>query len=199
MPMPASIGCFAIRAARRLRRRAARTASGSPMRDGTLERKVVDAPYDPAHHRFNDGRCDRQGRFFVGTMNEKRDANTGALYRLDADLLVARGVRRHDDQQRPRVEPGRTHDVPRRHADAHRARVRLRRAHRDAVGQAARSRASARKATGRTAPASTAKAATGARSTAAARSCAYRRKGGCSASFRCRRCARRCARSADRT
>ena len=53
--------------------------------NGRLERKVAQAPYDPAHHRFNDGRCDRQGRFFVGSMNEKRDADTAALYRLDAD------------------------------------------------------------------------------------------------------------------
>ena len=30
--------------------------------DGTLERMVVEAPYDPAHHRFNDGRCDPQGQ-----------------------------------------------------------------------------------------------------------------------------------------
>jgi sugar lactone lactonase YvrE len=37
------------------------------------------------HFRFNDGRCDAQGRFFVGSMNEKRDANTAALYRLDPD------------------------------------------------------------------------------------------------------------------
>ena len=56
--------------------------------DGTLERKVAAAPYDPAHHRFNDGRCDPQGRLFAGTMNEKRDAASAALYRLDADFTV---------------------------------------------------------------------------------------------------------------
>ena len=57
--------------------------SGSRARDGALTRKLADAPYDPSHHRFNDGRCDAQGRFFAGTMNERRDAPTGALVRID--------------------------------------------------------------------------------------------------------------------
>jgi sugar lactone lactonase YvrE len=56
--------------------------------DGTLARKVADAPYDPAHHRFNDGGCDRQGRFLAGFMNERRDANSAALLRLDPDLTL---------------------------------------------------------------------------------------------------------------
>ncbi len=34
-------------------------------------------------HRFNDGRCDRQGRFFVGTMHNVTRAPEGVLYRLD--------------------------------------------------------------------------------------------------------------------
>lgn len=33
-------------------------------------------------HRFNDGRCDRQGRFFVGTMHNVTRAPEGTLYRL---------------------------------------------------------------------------------------------------------------------
>lgn len=85
MPMPTSIGCFAMR------KRggfvvALRDGLWFADRSGKLERKVADAPFAPAHHRFNDGRCDRQGRFFAGTMNENRDANTAALYRLDPDL-----------------------------------------------------------------------------------------------------------------
>jgi len=87
MPMPSSIGCFA------LRKRggfvvALRDGIWLAQPDGKLERKVVAAPYDPAHHRFNDGRCDPQGRFFVGTMNEKRDAPSGALYRIDSDFSI---------------------------------------------------------------------------------------------------------------
>jgi sugar lactone lactonase YvrE len=35
--------------------------------------------------RFNDGRCYRRGRFWAGTLHEKRQAGTAALYRLDPD------------------------------------------------------------------------------------------------------------------
>jgi sugar lactone lactonase YvrE len=48
---------------------------------------------DPETHlpenRFNDGRCDRQGRFLAGTMNDVRRDPTGSLYRFDADGGVA--------------------------------------------------------------------------------------------------------------
>ena len=33
--------------------------------------------------RFNDGRCDRRGRFWVGTLHEQRQAGTAALFRFD--------------------------------------------------------------------------------------------------------------------
>jgi L-arabinonolactonase len=45
--------------------------------------KLADAP---GHHdglRFNDGKCDRQGRFWVGTMRAGDVPAEGALYRLD--------------------------------------------------------------------------------------------------------------------
>jgi len=35
--------------------------------------------------RFNDGRCDCRGRFWAGTLHEKRQPGTAALYRLDPD------------------------------------------------------------------------------------------------------------------
>lgn len=41
----------------------------------------------PADHRFNDGRCDRQGRFWVGTMHHLTRAPEGSLFRLDAEGL----------------------------------------------------------------------------------------------------------------
>lgn len=37
-------------------------------------------------NRFNDGRCDRQGRFWAGTMSDVRRDPVGTLYRLDPDL-----------------------------------------------------------------------------------------------------------------
>lgn len=89
MAMPASIGSFA------LRERggfvvALRTGIFLADAEGRIERKVADAPYDPHHHRFNDGRCDPRGRFLVGTMNENRDVPSAALYRLDPDFSLHR-------------------------------------------------------------------------------------------------------------
>ena len=40
---------------------------------------------DKPRHRFNDGRTDAQGRFWIGTMNEAKDVADAALYRLDGD------------------------------------------------------------------------------------------------------------------
>ena len=88
MPMPEAIGCFALRT-RGGFVVALRGGVWLARRDGSLERKLADAPYDPAHFRFNDGRCDPQGRFFPGSMNEKRDASTAALYRVDGDGTIA--------------------------------------------------------------------------------------------------------------
>lgn len=41
-------------------------------------------------NRFNDGRCDRAGRFWAGTMSDVRREPTGSLYRLSADLECTR-------------------------------------------------------------------------------------------------------------
>ncbi|MEP6943552.1 MAG: SMP-30/gluconolactonase/LRE family protein [Betaproteobacteria bacterium] len=90
-PMPESIGSFALRMGGGFVV-ALRSAIWFASRDGKLERKVVDAPYDPAHHRFNDGRADAQGRFWAGSMNEQRDVASAKLYRLDADLSLHTAV-----------------------------------------------------------------------------------------------------------
>ncbi|MDH5246258.1 MAG: SMP-30/gluconolactonase/LRE family protein [Betaproteobacteria bacterium] len=89
MAMPESIGCFALRRGGGFVV-ALRSGFWLAQGDGTLTRKVAAAPYDPAHHRFNDGRCDPQGRFLAGSMNEARDAATAALYRLDPDFTLTR-------------------------------------------------------------------------------------------------------------
>jgi sugar lactone lactonase YvrE len=86
-PMPQSIGCFALRS-RGGFVGALRDGIWIIGREGKLERKIADAPYDPIHHRFNDGRADPQGRLWAGTMNEKRDAYTGQLYRFGPDLSL---------------------------------------------------------------------------------------------------------------
>ena len=72
-------------------------ASFAPRLDGTLllamrdglwvfdpasgERsRVAEPPYDPAHERFNDGKCDPLGRFWVGTIYEPRDPALASLH-----------------------------------------------------------------------------------------------------------------------
>ena len=48
--------------------------------------KIVDPESHIPENRFNDGKTDRQGRFWSGTMHDKNAGRTGALYRLDPDL-----------------------------------------------------------------------------------------------------------------
>jgi sugar lactone lactonase YvrE len=100
MPMPQAIGSFALRRDGGFIV-ALRDGIWLAAGDGALQEKLAAAPYDPAHHRFNDGRCDRQGRFFAGYMNERRDANSAALVRLEpdgrltevlADVMIANGL-----------------------------------------------------------------------------------------------------------
>jgi sugar lactone lactonase YvrE len=65
------------------------------MRDGLFRfdpasgrrEKIVPPPYDPREQRFNDGKADPQGRLWVGTIHEPRDAPKAALYRLAAGRL----------------------------------------------------------------------------------------------------------------
>ncbi|HTS21970.1 MAG TPA: SMP-30/gluconolactonase/LRE family protein [Casimicrobiaceae bacterium] len=86
-PMPCSIGCFGLRRSGGFIA-ALRDGIWLVAPDGRLERKVADAPYDAAHMRFNDGRVDPRGRLWAGSMNEKRDASSAKLYRLDADYRL---------------------------------------------------------------------------------------------------------------
>jgi sugar lactone lactonase YvrE len=55
----------------------------------TGERRLLEMPlpYDPKLERFNDGKADAQGRFWVGTIYEPRDPAKAALYRLDGGQL----------------------------------------------------------------------------------------------------------------
>lgn len=47
--------------------------------------KIVDLESDLPGNRFNDGKCDRAGRFWVGTMSMENEAGAGALYCLERD------------------------------------------------------------------------------------------------------------------
>lgn len=51
---------------------------------------LFDPEEDRPNNRFNDGKVDRQGRFFVGTMDDHEEKASGALYRLDKTMLCKR-------------------------------------------------------------------------------------------------------------
>ncbi|MDP4301312.1 SMP-30/gluconolactonase/LRE family protein [Leptothrix discophora] len=67
---------------------------------GTSGRARLSAPpYDVASERFNDGKCDPQGRFWVGTIHEPRQPQAalyrwqpGALDRVAGDITVSNGL-----------------------------------------------------------------------------------------------------------
>jgi len=57
----------------------------------TAERSLLaPAPYDLKVERFNDGKCDPQGRFWAGTVREPRDPPLAALYCFDHGELTPR-------------------------------------------------------------------------------------------------------------
>lgn len=85
-PMPEMIGSIAFRKGGGL---VAAMRSGFHFLDlesGTVD-PIVDPEPDRPDHRFNDGKCDRRGRFWSGTLDLalRRDAREGTLYRLDPD------------------------------------------------------------------------------------------------------------------
>lgn len=51
---------------------------------------LVHPEVDQPGNRFNDGKVDRAGRFWAGTMDRKERNDTGSLYRLDPDLACTR-------------------------------------------------------------------------------------------------------------
>ena len=81
--LPERVGSFALRAGGAL----LALRSGLldlDFADGQLSQRAA-APYDPRSYYFNDGRCDRTGRFWAGTSRapESTTAAPGAFYRVD--------------------------------------------------------------------------------------------------------------------
>src|SRR5882757_6276081 len=50
--------------------------------EGRRERMIDGSALEVATRRYNDGRCDRAGRFWVGTIYEPRDRAAATLYRI---------------------------------------------------------------------------------------------------------------------
>src|SRR6516225_11222665 len=84
-PMPEDIGALAPREGGGL---VVALKSGFHFYD-LVDRRLLPAalPEDEAeHNRFNDGKADRQGRFWAGTMDEGEKLPTGGLFRLQPNL-----------------------------------------------------------------------------------------------------------------
>lgn len=88
-PMPEPIGAVAIHAEGGL---LVALASGlyrfDPGSGALLLVQPIEADIDTS--RLNDGRCDRQGRFWVGSMDRSSPERRGSLYRYDPDGTLHR-------------------------------------------------------------------------------------------------------------
>lgn len=93
-PMPALIGSIALVDDGRLLVALPQQFALFDPRDGRLD-AFVEPPPMPPEHRFNDGRCDRRGRFWVGSMHNLTRAPEGVLYCLEGRELraVRSGIR----------------------------------------------------------------------------------------------------------
>ena len=81
-------------------------------RSGEVE-LIVDPEPDKPANRLNDGKVDRQGRFYAGSMDTQEAGPNGALYRLGP--VAASAGHRHRGVERPLLEPGRQDLLFRRH------------------------------------------------------------------------------------
>ncbi len=90
-PLPEPVGSIALREAGGL---LAAMQSGIYVWDEAQSRLLAAMPPNGGSPRFNDGRCDRAGRFWVGTLQEPDFPSTGRLFRLDGSglELKRRGV-----------------------------------------------------------------------------------------------------------
>ena len=84
-PTPEVVGSLAVRAKGGL---VVALKSGLYFFDLTTSQAtpVVLPPGHPEHNRFNDGKVDRQGRFWAGSMDDLEKEPSGGLFRFDIDL-----------------------------------------------------------------------------------------------------------------
>lgn len=87
-PMPALVGSIALVDDGRLLVALPQQFALFDPREASLV-PFVEPPPMPPGHRFNDGRCDRQGRFWVGSMHNVTRAPEGVLHCLDGRTLRA--------------------------------------------------------------------------------------------------------------
>ena len=55
-------------------------------------KKLTDPEAHRPNNRFNDGKCDPQGRFWAGTMSYAAEKGAGSVYCLDSDFTVTKKI-----------------------------------------------------------------------------------------------------------
>lgn len=85
--MPERIGCIARRSRGGLVAGLQTGFAEIDLKHGTVT-PIADPEAAQPGNRFNDGKCDAQGRFWAGTMDTSMRSTTGVLYRLDPDGSV---------------------------------------------------------------------------------------------------------------
>jgi sugar lactone lactonase YvrE len=93
--LPEMVGSLALRERGGLLLAMQSSLSFFDPRTGALE-QVAAPEAGRENMRFNDGKCDRQGRFWAGTMNDVVREPTGTLYRLDPQrgcVALVHGIR----------------------------------------------------------------------------------------------------------
>lgn len=90
-PMPEPIGAVAVHAQGGLLVALASGLSRFDPATGSLA-PIQPIEADIATSRLNDGRCDRQGRFWVGSMDRSTPEGRGSLYRYDPDGTLHRMI-----------------------------------------------------------------------------------------------------------
>jgi L-arabinonolactonase len=88
--MPERIGSFALREQGGLIVAFASGIAFYDLKDGAIE--WIAKPDPNPRNRFNEGKCDRKGRFWAGTMDDSLSDHTAALFRIDPDLSVHRMI-----------------------------------------------------------------------------------------------------------
>ncbi|MDR5883785.1 SMP-30/gluconolactonase/LRE family protein [Caballeronia sp. LZ032] len=96
--LPENIGCFSLMDGGGF---VAGMRTGIYLLDthGRVVRQLCANPENPASSRFNDGRCDAHGRFWLGTQDESKQGGAalyrftnGALMKIDAGLTTSNGM-----------------------------------------------------------------------------------------------------------
>lgn len=88
-PLPTPVGCVSPTQDHRLVFADAQGFAFLDKESGAV-RRIEDPEGHLPGNRFNDGKVDRAGRLWAGTIDDRCVQPTGSLYRLDADLSVHR-------------------------------------------------------------------------------------------------------------